>query len=125
MSNLFFSDPVTTGILLMAYREPGAVPPTTTYTITVVNAAHFVTDYGVSYAATGVPLQDVGAGSLTAAGQYKVDVATGVYTFDASDASALVIISYEYSSPPGAPRWPWATTRWIRADCLARAGIPL
>ena len=47
---------------------------------------------------TGVPFQNVGSGSLTAAGQYKVNLTTGVYTFAAGDVGSTVLISYEYTA---------------------------
>lgn len=95
-SQMFFADAVTTGSVETAISEAGQVPASSVYTITVVNSAHFTLDLGVTYAATGVPLENVGSGSLTAAGQYKE--AAGVYTFDAADASANVLISYMYSN---------------------------
>ena len=61
----------------------------------------YVADYGVLYAATGVPFENVGAGSLTAAGQYKVNLSTGVYTFDVADASTAILINYSYTATSG------------------------
>ena len=56
----------------------------------------------MTYTNTGLALTNVGAGSLTAAGQYKVNLSTGVYTFDASDAGAYVTINYSWTPAPAA-----------------------
>jgi hypothetical protein len=95
-SQMFFADAVTVGSVETAINEPHQVPATTTYTVTTTNAAHFTLDLGVTYAATGVPLENVP--TLTAAGQYTYVETTGVYTFDSADASANILISYMYSS---------------------------
>src|ERR1051325_4646299 len=95
-NSIYFAENPTAGQILVANNETGTVPGTSTYTITVANSAHFLADLGVVYAATGVPLTNMGSGSLTAAGQYKY--AAGVYTFDSADASANVYISYSYTT---------------------------
>lgn len=94
-SQLFFGVTATVGTVHLAYQEADTVPAVTTYTVTVANAANFKTDFGVSYAATGVALQEVASGPTQ--GQYSVNTTTGVYTFAAADASAAVLISYTYS----------------------------
>lgn len=81
---------------ILALDEAGAIPGTSTYTITVTNAATFKDDLGVKYTNTGVALTKVAA--VTAAGQYSVNTTTGVYTFYSADASGLVKISYTYST---------------------------
>lgn len=81
------------GQTLIADSEPQSVPGTSTYTITVTNSATFVTDLGVRYAATGIPLVNVA--SLSAAGQYTYSA--GVYTFFSADASAAMLMSYTYT----------------------------
>lgn len=93
-SSLFFGTTASAGTVKLAYREAGSVPAATTYTVTVANAANFVGDWGVSYAATGVPLQLVA--TTPTQGQYSVNTTTGVYTFAAADANAAVLISYTY-----------------------------
>ena len=104
MSQLFFGDG-TTAATVDTTTFPGeahTVPATSTYTITVTNEALTpLVDYGVTYQATGQPLVNVGSGSLTAAGQYKVNLSTGVYTFDAADASAAVYINYSWTPASG------------------------
>ena len=83
------------GQTLVQINEADSVPSSSTYTITVTNAATFGTDLGVLYQATGEPLTRVA--SVTAAGQYSVNTTTGVYTFYSADASAAVYISYTYT----------------------------
>lgn len=98
MQQLFFSDAIVAGTESTS-PFPGElhqVPASSTYTITVTNAASPIVDFGVTYQATGFPLENIGSGSLTAAGQYKVNLATGVYTFDIADASAEVLVNYQY-----------------------------
>ncbi len=70
------------GQTLLANDEAGAIPGSSTYTVTVTNSATWVTDLGVRYATTGIPLTNVA--SLTAVGQYTY--AAGVYTFYSGDA---------------------------------------
>ena len=67
----------------------------TPYTVTVANAATYNDDLGVVYAATGKRFNRVTTPS--AAGQYSVNFATGVYTFAAADANAALLISYTYN----------------------------
>jgi len=63
----------------------------------VTNSAKWLSDQGVYYAATGVPLTAVA--SAPTQGEYTV--AAGVYTFNVLDDAVLVNISYTYSSTSG------------------------
>ena len=104
MSQLFFGDGTTAATVdTTTYPgEAGTVPASSTYTIQV--SQHSLTplvDYGVTYQASGISLVNVGSGSLTAAGQYKVDLTTGTYTFDSADASAAVFINYSWTPASG------------------------
>lgn len=92
-ASIFYGVSIATGTVKMASNEPGTVPATTTYTVTVLNAATWSTDLGVQYA-NGSAFTKVA--SAPAAGQYSVSA--GIYTFAAADASAAVFISYEYTS---------------------------
>lgn len=92
-ASLFYGTSISTGTVSLSSNEPGTVPAVTTYTITVVNSATFAKDLGVTYA-DGNPMTQVA--SSPAQGEYSV--AAGVYTFAAADASAAVLISYEYTS---------------------------
>jgi hypothetical protein len=93
-SDLFYGVASATGTVKLAQNEPGSVPATTTYTITVANSATWSVDLGVTYAGGGLFTR---VASSPTVGQYSV--ASGVYTFAAADASAAVLISYEYTVP--------------------------
>lgn len=86
-----------TGQTIVLTGEAGTVPGTSTYTITVVQSATWVTDLGVIYASTGLPLTRVA--SVSAIGQYSV--AAGVYTFFSGDASTAMKIAYTYTATSG------------------------
>jgi hypothetical protein len=91
-ANLFYGVTPSSGQLATAFAEAGAVPSSSPYTVTVVNAATAVDDDGVVYAATGLPLTKVA--SSPTSGQYSV--ASGVYTFNSADAGKAVLVSYTY-----------------------------
>ncbi|HZL59435.1 MAG TPA: hypothetical protein VFC38_07015 [Stellaceae bacterium] len=90
---LFFGQSLTSGELATSYGEVGTVPGSPAYTVTAANAASFVDDYGVVYAASGLPLAKVA--SSPAAGQYSESA--GVYSFAAADAGKAVLLSYTYT----------------------------
>lgn len=93
LNDLFFGQTVTTGMTKTALDELSSV---TAGSVTVVNSATFVQDWGVRYSATGLPL--VRVVSAPAVGQYSVSV-SGVYTFNVSDNGSLnVMISYTFTS---------------------------
>lgn len=95
-NSIFFSQTVATGDeLVQVFNEAGAVPAMTPYEVTVANGANFYADLGVSYAASGQPLKQVAA--APAVGEYTVS-ASGVYTFNATDASAGVLLNYLYEN---------------------------
>ncbi len=83
-----------TGTVSIAYGEAHSVPASTPFTVTVTNSATFVTDYGVVYTATGIPLVPVTGAPTT--GQYSVSA--GVYTFAAADTGLGVQISYTWTN---------------------------
>jgi len=97
VGNLFFGVTFTTGQTLFVLQESQTV---TSHTCTVTNTGTFLADKGVVNAATGQPYTNVGSGSLTAAGQYKVATG-GVYTFYTSDTIATALITYTYSGAAG------------------------
>lgn len=70
--------------------EAGTVPASSEYIVTTLQ--HWLADVGVKYASSGASLTKVA--SAPAAGEYSV--ADGVYTFNAADASADVLISYSF-----------------------------
>jgi hypothetical protein len=101
--DLFFGQVPATGQLTVSENEAQNVPATTPYTVTVANAATFSDDLGVFYA-TGANAGErfTRVTTPSAAGQYSVNLATGVYTFSAGDASASLLISYLYApNTPG------------------------
>ncbi len=74
--------------------EAASVPATPgPYTVTVTGSATFLADLGVTYSATGLPLQRVGSGS-EAVGKYSVNETTGVYTFSAADQGVALLFTY-------------------------------
>jgi len=92
-ANLFYGVVPSAGQLATSFAEAGAVSATTPFTVTVANAATFVDDDGVLYAATGLPLTRVASSPAT--GQYSM--ASGVYTFNSADAGKSVLTSYTYT----------------------------
>ena len=97
LNDLFFSQTATTGLVLTAIGESGAIPASTPWTVTVVNSATWTQDLGVVYASTGVAFTRVA--SSPTAGQYTV--AAGVYTFSTGDAGVNVYIDYLYTAATG------------------------
>jgi hypothetical protein len=93
---LFLGTTPTAAIAAVVDNFAASVPAVSMYTITITppSAGTFVRDLGVRYASTGIELRRVA--SAPTAGQYSV--AGAVYTFAAADASAAVLISYEYSA---------------------------
>lgn len=98
-NDIFFGGSVVAGQVATAVLEAAAVPGSGPFTYQVANHATFVTDLGVSYAATGLPLALVA--NNPAQGQYSVNAGTGTYTFAAADASAAVLVNYEYTQTGG------------------------
>lgn len=98
-NDIFFgsTSAATAATTIVVDNEAGTIPGTP-YAITVSNSATWVTDLGVIYKATGLPLTRVASGP--AAGQYSVSA--GVYTFAAADTTLLVKISYTYTASSGA-----------------------
>lgn len=94
-SDIFFGQTAATGQFGIAENEAGVVPNATPYAVTVANASAYNDDLGVAYAATGIRFNRVTTPS--AAGQYSVNFATGVYTFSAADADAALVLSYTYN----------------------------
>ena len=92
-NNLFFGGSLASGQLATSFGEAGTVPGSSAYTGTGANAAAGQDDYGVVYAATGLPLTKVA--SSPSGGQYSV--AAGAYTFNSADSSKSVLISYTYT----------------------------
>ena len=101
LNQILFADTSVTGGTTVSPLEAHTIPATP-YEVTIAppGTGTFVEDLGVMYALTGERFQAV-SGSLTGAGQYKVDADTGIYTFDAADTLINVVISYSYSLASG------------------------
>jgi hypothetical protein len=98
LNQVYFADVTTAGGETISAIEAHAIPGSGPYTITITppGSGTFTQDLGVAYQSNIVAqLTNVGSGSLTAAGQYKI--ASAVYTFDAADAGTIVLISYAWS----------------------------
>jgi hypothetical protein len=93
-NSLFFGATLATGITVVAYNEPGTIPASTPFTVTVVNSVTWTEDLGVIDGTTGKLLTQVASGPTT--GQYSVSA--GVYTFAAADTGKKVLLSYGYSN---------------------------
>ncbi len=100
--DLFFGQSPASGQLTVSENEAATVPATTPFTVSVANAATYSDDLGVYYAA-GVNAGNrlVRVTTPAAAGQYSVNLATGVYSFAAGDAGAALLVSYLYSATSG------------------------
>lgn len=96
LGDLFFGTGSSPGIKAVVKNFAASVPAVSTYTVTVVppSSGTYGADLGVINASTGLPFKKVASGPT--AGQYSV--AGAVYTFAAADASAAVLISYEYTA---------------------------
>src|SRR5262249_11463601 len=94
-SDIFFGATPATGQFAVSQLEAATVPAATPYTANVATAASYKDDLGVVYASSGKRFNRVTTPS--AAGQYSVNFATGVYTFSSADASAAILVSYTYN----------------------------
>ena len=100
--DLFFGQTPAAGQLTVAENEAQIVPATGPYTVTVSEAANFVDDLGVWYASgSNAGGRFTRVTTPAAAGQYSVNLATGIYTLSAADASAALLVSYLYNTTTG------------------------
>jgi hypothetical protein len=96
--DLFFGQTPAAGQLTVSENEAATVPATTPFTVTVANAANYVDDLGVFYAAgASAGNRFTRVTTPSAAGQYSVNLTTGIYTFAAADAGAALLVSYLYT----------------------------
>jgi hypothetical protein len=91
MSKLFFGVSSTVGQLKIASNETQVIA---SGSVTVANAATYKSDLGVKVKTSGVALRRVA--SAPAAGEYSVDVLTGIYSFD-SGLAGSVVLDYEFT----------------------------
>ena len=100
-NQLFFANTITNSATGFSPDEPHVIPSSSSYVITVAYSASFSKDLGVLYQATAAngwastPLTRIPSGTPS---QGEYTVSAGVYTFAAADASAPVLISYNYIS---------------------------
>ena len=96
INDLLFGQTLTTASGLALTTAETLTPTGTSPVIaTVANAATFQADLGIFYAANGVQLTRVAAGSEVA-GKYSVNEGTGVYAFVAAD-KVPILFYYRYS----------------------------
>src|SRR5579862_365949 len=96
--DLFFGQTPAAGQLTVSENEAATVPATSSYTVTVAQAANFSDDLGIYYASgNNAGNRFTRVTTPSAAGQYSVNLTTGIYTFAAPDASAALLISYLYN----------------------------
>jgi hypothetical protein len=100
--DLFFGQTPASGQVTVSENEAASVPATTPYSVTVGNAASFSDDLGVYYASgANAGLRFTRVTTPAAAGQYSVNLSSGIYTFAAADAATAVSISYLYTAGAG------------------------
>lgn len=100
LAALHFGVTPSVGFKGPVFDAPYSIPAASTYTVTIAppSTGTYVADMGVSDT-SGNSFNRVATAPI--AGQYSVNVATGIYTFAAADASKAVLISYEYSTTTG------------------------
>lgn len=94
LGNLFFGVNPSAGGVQTQFGETTSVPATSPFVYNTTFRASYVSDQGVVYASTGLPLKVVA--SAPTAGQYSVSA--GVYTFSSADAGAAILVSYTYAA---------------------------
>jgi hypothetical protein len=100
--DLFFGQTPAAGQLTVSENEAATVPATTPYTVTVANAANYADDLGVYYASgSNAGSRFTRVTTPSGAGEYSVNLATGIYTFAAADAGAALLVSYLYTASAG------------------------
>lgn len=100
--DLFFGQTPAAGQVTVAENEAAIVPATSPYTVAVSDAASYSDDLGVYYAnGSNAGNRFTRVTTPSAAGQYSVNVANGIYTFAAVDAGAALMISYLYTTVSG------------------------
>src|SRR5262245_56905574 len=100
--DLFFGQTPSTGQLTVSQNEAAVVPASPAYTVTVANAANYSDDLGVYYASgANAGNRFTRVTTPSAAGQYSINPATGIYTFAAADAGAALLISYLFNGTTG------------------------
>jgi hypothetical protein len=91
--NLVFGETLLTGEIKAKELETGTVAGNS---VTVANNSTFTVDLGVTYAANGVRMTR--GATATGNGVYACNASNGVYTFNAGDNNAAVLLSYLYTA---------------------------
>lgn len=96
-NTLFFGNTVTNNSEeKQVINEAASIPATPgPYTVTVANSADFYVDLGVTLVSTGAPLKQVSG--TPGSGEYSV-TSGGVYTFNAAQQGAAIVINYLYTA---------------------------
>lgn len=96
-NTLFFGNTVTNNSEeKQVINEAASIPATPgPYTVTVANSADFYVDLGVTLVSTGAPLKQVSG--IPGSGEYSV-TSGGVYTFNAAQQGAAIVINYLYTA---------------------------
>lgn len=89
-ADLFFNVTAAAGYIGINDSEAHTVPASASYVVTVTSSAGYVTDLGVVYASTGLPLVSV----TGAPGQGSYSESAGVYTLNSADAGVGILTSY-------------------------------
>lgn len=101
LQQLFTGDTANAGVTYTSNDGNGEAHtiPSTPFQVTITppGSGTYLADYGVTFAATGIPLTKVASGPTT--GQYTVSA--GMYTFAAADTTLSVLINYSYTSTTG------------------------
>ncbi|ACB94291.1 hypothetical protein [Beijerinckia indica] len=92
MASLFYGVSPSAGQLATQFQEPSSVPSDPQIGLSVSNAATFADDYGIIFAASGLPLTKVA--SNPTAGQYSLS--DNKYLFASDDAGKAILITYTY-----------------------------
>jgi hypothetical protein len=97
-ANILFGQTITSGLQSVEFDTVGSSIPSVGLTITptVPNSGVYLNDLGVIFKTGARPLKKVA--STPAAGEYSVNQATGVYTFNTADANKVVFINYSYTA---------------------------
>jgi hypothetical protein len=100
--DLFFGQTPAAGQLTVSENEAAVVPASSPYTVTTANAANYDDDLGVFYASgANAGNRFTRVTTPSSAGQYSVNLATGIYTFAAADAGAALLVSYLFNASSG------------------------
>ncbi len=94
LGSLFFGATPALGTVQSQFGESAGATTPTSYV--VANAAHYVSDLGVVYASSSLPLTLVT--TAPSVGQYEVNATTGTYTFSSADSANPVLVSYRYTA---------------------------